>query len=109
MFLDFIIVLGLATVVATLFFSVRLPPILGFLIAGIIAGPHGFKLVQSSIEVKYVTEIAAFLLMFTLGLEFSFRKLMESRRTLIGYGLSQVVVTIAAVSLLLYYWRFPRS
>lgn len=102
MFLDFIIVLGVATIVATLFYSVRLPPIVGFLIAGIIAGPHGLKLVNSSLDVKYVTEIAAFLLMFTLGLEFSFKRLTESRRTLLAYGACQVTGTVVIIAALLH-------
>ncbi|MDZ4661092.1 MAG: cation:proton antiporter [Pseudomonadota bacterium] len=112
MFLDFIIVLGVATVVATLFYSVRLPPIVGFLMAGIIAGPHGLKLVHSSLDVKYVTEIAAFLLMFTLGLEFSFKRLTESRRALLAYGTAQVVGTVVIISGLLHLFlemTWPKS
>ncbi len=112
MFLDFIIVLGLATIVATLFYSVRLPPIVGFLMAGIIAGPFGLKLVHSSLDVKYVTEIAAFLLMFTLGLEFSFKRLTESRRALFAYGTSQVVGTVGIIAVLLHFclnMNWPKS
>jgi len=112
LFLDFIIVLGVATVVATLFYSVRLPPIVGFLMAGIIAGPHGLKLVHSSLDVKYVTEIAAFLLMFTLGLEFSFKRLTESRRALLAYGTAQVVGTVVIISGLLHLFlemTWPKS
>ena len=50
---------------------VRLPPIVGFLISGILLGPHGLGLVQEAENVQQLAEIGVVMLLFTIGLVFS--------------------------------------
>lgn len=97
-FYNLIVLLGSATLVATVFHTLRLPPVVGFLVAGILAGPKGLGLVDSMPEVNLLTEIGAILLMFTIGLEFSLRQFINIKRMLIGLGSAQMLFTIAGVS-----------
>lgn len=100
LFFNLIMVLGSATIVATLFHLFRLPPMVGFLVAGVLVGPNGFKLVSSIGEVEILAEIASVLLLFSLGLEFSWKTVLSLRKLLINLGLGQVALTAAVVAAL---------
>ncbi|MBM4319856.1 MAG: potassium transporter KefB, partial [Deltaproteobacteria bacterium] len=93
----FLLVLALATAVLLLFHRLRLPPLLGFLLTGILVGPHGLGLVHTLATVEVVAEAGVVLLLFTIGLEFSFQRLRRIQRTLLTVGTTQVVVTVLAV------------
>src|SRR2546426_5378652 len=71
------IVLGVAAVTTVVFQRLRQPVVLGYIIAGLIVGPHvPVPLVADSTVVQTLSELGVILLMFSLGLEFSLRKLM---------------------------------
>ena len=72
------IVLCVAAVTTVVFQRLRQPVVLGYIIAGLIVGPHvPIPLVADSATVQTLSELGVILLMFSLGLEFSFRKLMQ--------------------------------
>ncbi|MDH4227049.1 MAG: cation:proton antiporter [Deltaproteobacteria bacterium] len=74
-----------------------LPSIVGFFVTGIIIGPHGFALVKEAGSVEMLAEIGIVLLLFTIGIEFSIKKILDIKReAFIGGGL-QVLITIAFV------------
>ncbi len=75
--------------------SFKLPPMLGYLGAGILIGPHAFALAQNSESERHLGEFGVVFLMFAIGLEFSLPKLRAMRRQVFGLGLLQVVVTMA--------------
>lgn len=69
-------VLGVAAVTTVLFHRLRLPVVLGYILAGLIVGPHvPVPLVADPGTVTILSELGVILLMFSLGLEFSLRKL----------------------------------
>ena len=71
------VVLAVAAVTTVLFQRLRQPVVLGYLIAGLIVGPHvPIPLVANPDVVQTLSELGVILLMFSLGLEFSLRKLM---------------------------------
>ncbi|MCB0394201.1 MAG: cation:proton antiporter, partial [Bdellovibrionales bacterium] len=80
--------------VATIFQVIRLPHVVGFLVAGVIVGPSGLGWLKSIPQAENLAEIAAVLLMFTIGLEFSFRKLIKFQKSFLTYGLLQVSITL---------------
>lgn len=87
---------GVAVVVVLLLGRLGLPPIAGFLLAGILVGPGGFGLVGDPHEVEVVAELGVALLLLTIGLEFSLARLRHiARHVVLGGGL-QVVLTVAA-------------
>lgn len=92
-----IIVMGLSVIVILAFMKVRLPAVLGFLLTGVLAGPHALGIIEGRREVEALSELGVVLLLFSIGIEFSIKDLMESRRTVLVGGSVQVVLTAAAV------------
>jgi len=96
-------VLTIALLVAGLRF--RIPSIVSFLIIGILAGPYALSIVTDQSTIETIGEIGVILLLFAIGLEFSFKTLLESWRVVVIGGLLQVVTTIAAASAVMYFLR----
>src|SRR6185436_18637199 len=70
------IVLAVAAVTTVVFQRLRLPVVLGYILAGLIVGPHvAIPIVADEDIVHTLSELGVILLMFSLGLEFSLRKL----------------------------------
>lgn len=92
-----LILLAMAVVVVVVFRSLRLPPLLGYLIVGAVIGPHATGWIQTTETVQTLAEIGVVFLMFTIGLEFSLPKLMTMRRVVFGLGAAQVLSTMAVV------------
>ncbi|MBS0506068.1 MAG: cation:proton antiporter [Proteobacteria bacterium] len=76
--------------------SLRLPPMMGYLSAGILIGPHALALTQNSEGVRHLGEFGVVFLMFTIGLEFNLPKLRAMRRHVFGLGLLQVLISMLA-------------
>jgi len=75
--------------------SLGLPPIIGYLAAGVILGPHALGMVSDTAEVRRLAEFGVVFLMFSIGLEFSLPKLRAMGRSVFGLGLAQVAASIA--------------
>ncbi len=90
---DILTILGLGVVVLLVFSRLKIPPIVGFLLTGVLAGPYGLSLVKAVHEVEVMAEIGVILLLFSLGLEFSFSRLMELKRAVFISGTTQVLLT----------------
>lgn len=78
--------------------SLKLPPMLGYLAAGVLIGPHALALAQNSEGVRHLGEFGVVFLMFAIGLEFSLPKLRAMRRQVFGLGLAQVVLSMLVVT-----------
>ncbi len=79
--------------------ALKLPPMLGYLVVGVLIGPNALALAHDSAGVKYLAEFGVVFLMFVIGLEFNLPKLRSMRTLVFGLGLSQVVLTIAGTLL----------
>lgn len=86
-----------------LFKRINLPSIIGFLIAGILIGPHGFKLITEIETINIMAEIGVILLLFTIGLELSVQKLLQMKKLLLYAGGLQVLLTIVFSSLIFFF------
>jgi CPA2 family monovalent cation:H+ antiporter-2 len=102
--IDFIkqllVVLSATIAILYLFQKLRLPAIVGFLLAGLAIGPNGVGLIDGFIHVEFLAEIGVALLLFTIGIEFSLAALVEVQRRVIWAGLLQVLVTVIVVAAL---------
>ncbi|MDH6592050.1 CPA2 family monovalent cation:H+ antiporter-2 [Variovorax sp. TBS-050B] len=90
--------------------SLKLPPMLGYLSAGVLIGPHALALAQNSEAISHLGEFGVVFLMFVIGLEFSLPKLRAMRRHVFGLGMLQVLLTMAiatAGALLIATWLPP--
>jgi CPA2 family monovalent cation:H+ antiporter-2 len=94
---ELVIVLTATIAIVFVFQKLRLPNIVGFLLAGVIIGPHGFQLIQSVGQVENLAEIGVVLLLFTIGLEFSLETILSVQRRVVWAGLLQVVLTTLVV------------
>jgi CPA2 family monovalent cation:H+ antiporter-2 len=95
-----LIILAAAIVVVSLFRRVRVTPVLGYLVAGVLIGPHGLRLVNDVEAVEALAEFGVVFLLFAIGLELSLGRLFAMRRHVFGMGTLQVVVCAAAIAAL---------
>jgi CPA2 family monovalent cation:H+ antiporter-2 len=99
-----LLLLAVAVVTVTLFRRFHLPPILGYLIVGILVGPFGSGMVASTEDTRFLAEFGVVFLLFSIGLEFSLPQMIAMKGSVFGLGGSQVVITgiiAAAVAWLL--------
>lgn len=93
---DLLILLALALGSALVFTRLRLSPVIGYLVSGVVAGPYGLHLIKNIGEVEIIAEFGVILLLFTIGLEFSVHRLLRLKRLFIGGGLAQLLISGAA-------------
>jgi len=74
--------------------SLRLPPIVGYLAAGVVLGPHAAGLLSNRDELRHLADFGVVFLMFSIGLEFSLPRLVSMRRIVFGFGVAQVMLTL---------------
>ncbi|MGH8743718.1 MAG: monovalent cation:proton antiporter-2 (CPA2) family protein [Burkholderiales bacterium] len=94
-----LILLATAVLVVVLFRVLRLPPLLGYLLVGILIGPHALGWIHEDTGTRQLAEFGVVFLMFSIGLEFSLPKLVIMRRVVFGLGAAQVVLTLLIVLL----------
>lgn len=87
-----------SVVIAYICFRLRLVPIAGFLIAGVLIGPNALGLVHDQEIVDVLAEVGVVLLLFTIGMEFSLEKLSRIGRAIFIGGSTQVFLTVGIVA-----------
>jgi len=90
-----LVLLASAVVAVAICRSLRLPPIVGYLAAGVALGPHAAGLLSSREELRHLADFGVVFLMFSIGLEFSLSRLISMRRIVFGFGATQVALTLA--------------
>ena len=76
----------------------KLPPMLGYLVVGVVIGPNALAFAQNSEGIRHLAEFGVVFLMFVIGLEFNLHKLKAMRHFVFGLGFFQVVLTILIVT-----------
>lgn len=106
---DIIIIFGLAIAVIYICHKINLPSVVGLLITGVLAGPHGWGLVNDVKSVDAMAELGIILLLFTIGIEFSIRELLRIKKSVFLGGVLQVLFTSLATMLIVirigYHWN----
>ncbi|MBE2242273.1 MAG: cation:proton antiporter [Burkholderiaceae bacterium] len=92
---DLVLLYLLAAVVgAVVCRLLKLPPMLGYLLVGVLIGPHALAVAKDSAGFQYLGEFGVVFLMFVIGLEFNLPKLRSMRKLVFGLGMAQVLLTI---------------
>ncbi|MEM7585538.1 MAG: cation:proton antiporter, partial [Acidobacteriota bacterium] len=100
-----VVVLGAAVAVLLLSYRLKVPPIAGLLLTGLAIGPSATGLVSDLKTIHVLAEIGVMLLLFVIGLELSFSKLKEVRRTfLIGGSVQALVTTLIGAAAATAWW-----
>jgi CPA2 family monovalent cation:H+ antiporter-2 len=95
---DLLLLLLLALVNAYFFTRIKLSPIVGYLLTGCLVGPYGLHLISSIDAVDTMAEIGVILLLFTIGLEFSFRRILLLKDLMFKSGTTQLLLSVVFVS-----------
>jgi CPA2 family monovalent cation:H+ antiporter-2 len=96
--LELALLFALCVGVAVTFHRFRLPPIVGFLVAGVLVGPNAIGLVQHEAMVENLAEVGVVVLLFAVGLEVPLGQIQRLRRAIFVGGGLQIVGTIAATA-----------
>jgi monovalent cation:H+ antiporter-2, CPA2 family len=96
---DLVLVLGAAAGGGLLAALLKLPVLLGYLIAGVIVGPTGLALIKEVVQVETLAQFGVAFLLFALGVEFSFAELKKVRVISLGGGGLQIVITVLVTTL----------
>jgi len=92
-----ILIFALAIPVAFICQRLRIPSIVGFLLTGVIAGPHALRLIPDVGAVNALAELGVVLLLFTVGIELNIKDLLRIKRAFFLGGTLQVCLTVGAV------------
>lgn len=90
-----VIIFGASALVVFFLQKLKIPSIVGFLVSGVIIGPHGIGLIKDAHAVEMLAEIGVILLLFTIGIEFSLARLIRMKKAVVAGGGIQVFLTIA--------------
>src|SRR5215831_10172375 len=93
---DLAVVMIVAGLVTILFHRFKQPVVLGYILAGVIIGPHTppFPLIHREETIETLADLGVILLMFSLGLEFSLRKLRNVGGTAFIAALLEILLMV---------------
>src|ERR1044072_4508822 len=106
---DALVILGAAGIVIPAFARIRISPVIGFILIGILVGPSGLGAMVARLPwLNYLTisnpeaiapfaEFGIILLLFSIGLELSFRRLWGMRRLVFGVGAAELLLAAALI------------
>jgi monovalent cation:H+ antiporter-2, CPA2 family len=94
-----LILLFASVLVLALARRLGMPAILGYLIVGIVLGPFAFAVLPNGAQTQAIAQIGVVFLLFTLGLEFSFPRMVAMRREVFGLGSAQTIAVGTAGAL----------
>lgn len=113
-FIDAIVILGAAGLVIPAFARFRITPIIGFILVGVLLGPSGLGSLSGQYDwLQFVTisdreaiepfaEFGIILLLFSIGLELSFKRLWSMRRLVFGVGAAELTISALIIGFVLY-------
>lgn len=94
---DILVLLFASVVIIIVFKQLGLSPALGYLVAGAAIGPFGFGILTSTEKTKSIAELGVVFLLFAIGLELTFSRLMDMKKYVLGFGGLQVVLTTTVI------------
>lgn len=94
---DIIILLFAAVFIVVAFWKMRISPVLGYFVAGALISSHGFNLIHAPEVIDNFAEFGVVFLLFVIGLELTFERLVAMRVHVFGFGSLQVIITTLSI------------
>ena len=91
------VILGFAIFVLTVFYRFQIPPVLGFLVTGILIGPFGLQILSEGQNVGLNADLGVIFLLFTIGVDLSLKELWKMKKDLMLGGTFQIVLTTTLI------------
>lgn len=107
LFTDLLILFAISIIILLVGYRFNIPPVVCFLLTGMLAGPHGLAFVQESKDVEMLAQLGIVLLLFGIGMEFSIKKLFQIKRLFFLGGSLQVGLTILFTYILTQLMQLP--
>ena len=101
---DILILFAAAVTVVVALLRLHLPPILGYLLIGVLMGPHGLAVIADTEHTRAFAEFGIVFLLFTIGLEFSLPLLIRMKGAVLGLGGLQVILSTAITATIAMYF-----
>lgn len=105
---EIVVLFILSILVVLVCLRFRLPSIVGFLLTGVLCGPSALGLIPTPAAVDTMADVGVAFLMFSIGMELSGKELVRLKKPLFLGGSSQVLLTMAFVFALTFWWSGPR-
>lgn len=86
-----------------IFYRLKVNPLLAFIVAGVVLGPHGLKMIKDTDVTENIGEVGLLFLMFTIGLDLSFHRFKAMRLYIFGFGCLQLFATAAVIGTAAYF------
>jgi len=106
---DLAVLLIVSLPINLLFHKLKLPSVMGYLIAGVVIGPYGGQLIDDIASVKHLAEIGVILLLFVIGLEFSLTRLLKDLVSVCGIGGLQLALTAGTAGWIVHLYGFAQN
>lgn len=91
------VILGFAILILTIFSKFEVPPVLGFLVTGMLIGPHGLGILDSGQNMELNAELGIIFLLFTIGVDLSLKELWKMKKAVMVGGILQLLFTTTLV------------
>ncbi|MCO5384052.1 MAG: cation:proton antiporter [Methanosarcina barkeri] len=91
------VILGFAILILTIFYRFEVPPVLGFLVTGMLIGPYGLGILSGGQNVELNADLGVIFLLFTIGVDLSLKELWKMKKALLLGGTLQILLTTALV------------
>ena len=99
---DVLILLSVSVFIVVFFKKIKLSPVLGYLVIGAVIGEYGLDLIKDPSYAHNLSEFGVVFLLFAIGLELTFERLIKMRLLVFGFGGLQLILSTAAIAYALY-------
>ncbi|AKB52332.1 Glutathione-regulated potassium-efflux system protein KefC [Methanosarcina barkeri str. Wiesmoor] len=86
------VLLGFAILILTIFYRFQVPPVLGFLVTGMLIGPYGLGILNGG-QNELNADLGVIFLLFTIGVDLSLKELWKMKKALFLGGILQILLT----------------
>ena len=94
---------GAAVIAIPIAKRIGLGAVLGYLFAGIVVGPWGFRFISNVDDIFHFAELGVVFLLFLVGIELNPKRLWVMRRSVLGLGVAQVTITAIPIAIIAYF------